>query len=167
MTAQDRIDAYADAVVESLVPWLTRVFSAHEDPALRKAALEVVDCIDPLLRHQFAVNAVLELADAEITAMARKAARRITEERREIARWEESYDSLVEDYNEVTNYLGRAVVEQNRLRRLTTDVANGDGFTTQIGGALIMQCDGYGRTALHCQIEELQAEVSRLRGVEK
>ena len=52
----------------------------------------------------------------------------------------------------------RAEVE--RLQRLTRDVANGDGFTTQLGHALIVKCDDRGQTDLHRRAEVAEAKVA-------
>lgn len=56
-----------------------------------------------------------------------------------------------------------AQYKDEAVRTLVTAVADGDGFTTQIGGALIVKCDERGQTDLHREIERLRDMGIRLK----
>ena len=69
--ADEREAKYAAAVIDALVPWLRNVFGAVEDASQRKVAMEVIDCIDPLVQnpdHFAPVMAVVDQDQAELRA---------------------------------------------------------------------------------------------------
>jgi hypothetical protein len=67
-------------------------------------------------------RAAMAVADAEVTAMARKAARRIVDERRELARYKRGGKTL----GEIIEWQCRAVLDASGMHHLINEDGDGD-----------------------------------------
>jgi hypothetical protein len=63
--------------------------------------------------------------------------------------------------------LDRLRAEVARLNAVIHGVADGDGFTTQIDGALIVKCDTYGQTDLHRRLNRVEALADEWEGLSR